>query len=69
MLGVDPAAQGRGLGRALTLVGLHHLARRLRHLEEPGAMLYVESDNRAAIKTYQGLGFTVAAVDTAYAPH
>lgn len=69
VLGVDPAAQGRGLGRALTLVGLHHLARRLRHLEEPGAMLYVESDNRAAIKTYQGLGFTVAAVDTAYAPH
>lgn len=69
VLGVDPAAQGRGLGRVLTLVGLHHLAGRLRHLEDPGVMLYVESDNRAAIRTYQGLGFTVAAVDTVYAPH
>jgi mycothiol synthase len=31
-------------------------------------MLYVESDNAAAIKTYRGLGFTVVGVDTAYAP-
>ena len=68
VLGVDPAAQGRGLGRALTLVGLHHLADRLRDLEEPTVMLYVESDNLAALKTYRGLGFTVAAVDTVYVP-
>ena len=29
VVGVDPAAQGRGVGAALTLVGLHHLAERL----------------------------------------
>jgi mycothiol synthase len=68
VLGVDPTAQGGGLGRALTLVGLHHLADRLGHLEDPAVMLYVESDNAAAIRTYQALGFTVVASDTAYAP-
>ena len=69
VVGVDPAAQGRGLGRLLTLVGLKYLARRLGHLPEPTVMLYVESDNAAAIRTYLGLGFTVAGVDTAYSPH
>ena len=68
VVAVDPAAQGRGLGRLLTLVGLDHLARRLGHLPGPFVMLYVESDNAAAISTYQGLGFTVAGVDTAYSP-
>ena len=29
VVGVDPAAQGRGIGATLTLVGLHHLADRL----------------------------------------
>ncbi len=68
ILGVDPAARGRGLGRALTVVGLRYLADRLGYLEQPVVMLYVESDNPAAIRTYATLGFTVAAVDTAYAP-
>ncbi|MBJ7400746.1 mycothiol synthase [Mycolicibacterium sp.] len=68
VVAVDPAAQGRGLGRLLTLLGLDYLARRLGHLREPIVMLYVESDNAAAIRTYQGLGFTVAGVDTAYSP-
>jgi mycothiol synthase len=31
-------------------------------------MLYVESDNTAALRTYQRLGFTQHSVDTAYAP-
>lgn len=66
VLGVDPAAQGRGLGRALTIHGLGHLAGRLGG-DEPGVMLYVEADNAAAIKTYRSLGFTQIAVDTAYA--
>jgi mycothiol synthase len=68
VLGVDPSAQGRGLGRALTLLGLAHLDRRLRHHEQATVMLYVESDNLAAIKTYEGLGFVLSSVDTAYAP-
>ena len=68
VVGVDPAAQGRGLGRALTLVGLDHLSQRLAHVPESAVMLYAEADNVAAIRTYQGIGFSVARVDTAYAP-
>lgn len=30
-------------------------------------LLYVESDNVAAVRTYQSLGFTTYSVDTAYA--
>lgn len=65
VLGVDPAAQGRGLGSVLTAVGLQHLLARL----GSGAtvMLYVESDNTAAKKTYEALGFGVSSVDTLYA--
>ncbi len=60
VVGVDPAAQGRGLGRALTLAGLHHL-----HTVGVGeVLLYVESDNAAAIATYAGLGFTHSEADT-----
>lgn len=68
VLGVDPSAQGRGLGRTLTLLGMAHLARRLDHTGQPTVMLYVEADNEAAIRTYEGLGFIRAGVDTSYAP-
>src|SRR5947209_2747605 len=44
VVGVDPDAQGRGLGRALTVAGLRHL----RDLGLSEAMLYVESDNEPA---------------------
>lgn len=60
VVGVPPAAQGRGLGRALTLAGLHHLASR--GVEE--VLLYVESDNFAARHLYDGIGFTHAPKDT-----
>jgi mycothiol synthase len=60
VLGVSPAAQGMGLGRVLTLTGLHHLAGR--GLEE--VILYVEADNAPAIAVYEGLGFTHADTDT-----
>jgi mycothiol synthase len=67
VVGVDPAAQGRGLGATLTLVGLHHLAERLVKSEQSTVMLYVEADNCAAVKTYQRLGFDIFSVDAAYA--
>lgn len=68
VVGVDPSAQGRGLGRALTAVGIEWLARRLAGASaDPAVMLYVESDNTAAVRTYRRLGFTTYSVDTAYA--
>jgi mycothiol synthase len=67
VVGVDPAAQGRGLGGLLTAVGIAHLARRLAGADEPTVLLYVESDNTAALRTYRRLGFTQYSVDTAYA--
>ena len=63
VLGVDPAAQGRKLGAALTLAGLRHL-RDVRGMDE--AMLYVEADNHAAVKVYQRLGFTSWHSDAAF---
>lgn len=67
VVGVDPAAQGRGLGRTLTVVGMAWLAQRLAAAAEPTVMLYTESDNTAAVRTYERLGFTVYSTDTAYA--
>jgi mycothiol synthase len=62
VVGVDPDAQGRGLGVTLTLAGLHHLAER----GADTVMLYVEADNEAAVKTYRRLGFDVFSTDVAY---
>ena len=60
VVGISPQAQGRGLGKALTLTGLHHL--RDRGVRE--VILYVEADNAPAIAVYSGLGFTHADEDT-----
>jgi mycothiol synthase len=62
VVGVDPAAQGRGLGRALTLAGLHHL--RARGLSS--ALLYVDSGNAGAIALYSSLGFAPWDSDTLF---
>lgn len=67
VVGVDPSAQRRGLGQALTAIGIRSLARRLAGSAEPTVMLYVESDNVAAVRTYERLGFSTYSVDTAYA--
>ncbi|RDH78838.1 mycothiol synthase [Mycolicibacterium moriokaense] len=67
VVGVDPAAQGRGIGATLTLIGLHHLADRLAEADSPTVMLYVEAENSPAVNTYRRLGFEVYAIDVAYA--
>jgi mycothiol synthase len=67
VVGVDPSAQGSGLGGLLTSVGVAYLARQLAAAAHPTVMLYVESDNTAALRTYRRLGFTEHSVDTAYA--
>jgi mycothiol synthase len=74
VVGVDPSAQGRGLGQALTSIGVGWLARRLVDpsvdppvLKTPTVLLYVESDNVAALRAYRNLGFSSYSVDTAYA--
>ncbi len=62
VVGVDPDEQGSGLGSALTLIGLHHLAER--GLDE--VLLYVEADNAAALRVYERLGFAHVDTDTQY---
>ena len=60
VLGVDPDAQGRGLGKALTLAGLAHLRERgVDHV-----LLYVEADNDPAVSLYRRVGFTHDPRDT-----
>lgn len=63
VLGVAPGEQGSGLGRALTAIGLRHLARD-RGL--PTAMLYVDADNAPAMAVYERLGFTTHEADLMY---
>ncbi len=62
VVGVDPAEQGTGLGRALTLAGLHHL----RDLGVAEVMLYADEDNVPAIRMYEALGFTRTRIDGMY---
>jgi mycothiol synthase len=62
VIGLRPGAQGGGLGRALTTIGLRHLAQR----GLPTAMLYVDADNTAAVSLYERLGFETHETDLMY---
>jgi mycothiol synthase len=62
VVGVDPAEQGRGLGPALTLLGLHHLQDRGLH----EVLLYVDEANTNAIRVYERLGFSRHATDVCF---
>jgi mycothiol synthase len=62
VVAVDPSAQGIGLGRGLTLAGLHHL----RHRGLSAALLYVDAENEAALRLYRSLGFSSWDSDTLF---
>jgi mycothiol synthase len=53
VLGISPAAQGLGLGRALLVRGLRHLAER----GCTEVLLYVDGDNAGARRLYEQSGF------------
>ena len=63
VLGVDPRAQGTGLGRTLSLAGLAHLAAHgVRQVD-----LYADESNAKAVELYRSQGFAVVRTDVQWA--
>ena len=62
VLGVDPAGHRRGLGAALSVAGLRHLAAAGLTV----ASLYVDESNDAAVALYRRLGFEIYKTDINY---
>ncbi len=62
VLGVDPGGHRRGLGAALSVTGLRHLADQ----GLTSAMLYVDESNTAAVALYRRLGFEIHSTDVSY---
>jgi len=63
-LGVDPGAQGQGLGSALTAYAVAHLA--AQGLDR--AVLYTDADNAPAVRAYRAAGFERDRIDVQYGP-
>jgi mycothiol synthase len=62
VIGVDPRRRAAGLGRAMVLAGLRHMA-------SDGCTtgtLYVDAANEAAVRLYRDLGFEAHHTDRAY---
>lgn len=62
VMGVDPDSHKRGIGRQVTLAGLHFM-------QDQGifsAMLYVDAANEPALHLYRSLGFTEWGRDILY---
>jgi mycothiol synthase len=62
VIAVDPDRHQRGLGRALAVAGLGHVAA----AGVAVGMLYVDGDNEPALALYRSLGFTRHHVDRSY---
>ena len=62
VLGIDPDAQGLGLGSALTRAGLRYL--RARGLSQ--VMLYVDESNARAVELYKRAGFVRWTTDVCF---
>ena len=62
IIAVDPAFQRHGLGRALVLEGMRHLADQ----GLSSVMLYVDADNRAGLALYDELGFRLDHIDRSF---
>jgi mycothiol synthase len=62
VIGVDPRAQGTGLGRSLAIAGLQAINAR----GSTEGLLFVAADNTGALALYQSLGFAVHRTDRAY---
>jgi mycothiol synthase len=65
VIAVDPDFHGLGLGRAMTLAGLEHLAAG----GVGTGMLYVDAANAAGMHLYEKLGFAVHHSDRAFVGH
>lgn len=62
VMGVDPIHHGKGVGRAVTIAGMHYM----RNQGIFSAMLYVDAQNSAGLALYRGLGFTEWGRDVLY---
>ncbi len=62
VIAVDPQFHGLGLGKALTIAGLDHLAAQGLTV----GMLHVDAANVAALSLYERLGFSIHHADHAY---
>jgi mycothiol synthase len=63
VLGVDPAAHGQGLGRAMLRAGMQHLQQRGCRT----VILYVDTASTAAVRLYEQEGFHTEYLEVCYA--